>query len=80
MVKKDVGQGAVLGFDWTKDAGGWGRNADGRDEVKKQDYSKDKKSKGTPSIHATEGSHKGCKVLLMRTGPVILVGLDSLRD
>jgi hypothetical protein len=40
MAKKDVGQGAVLGFEWAsklENAVGRGRNADDRNEVSKQD-------------------------------------------
>jgi hypothetical protein len=43
MAKKDVGQGAVLGFDWTEDAVRWGWNADKRNKVSEQDGTKDKK-------------------------------------
>jgi len=52
MVKKDIGQRAVLRFDWTKNAVRWRRNADNRNEVKKQDDPKDEKFNGVPPVHA----------------------------
>jgi hypothetical protein len=66
MTKIDVGQGAVLGS-WAENAVRWERNADDRDEVSKQDDPKDEKFKGVPPIHASEGSLKRCKFLLIRT-------------
>ena len=41
MTNEDVGQGAVLGFDWAMNA--VERNADDRNEVSKQDDPKDEK-------------------------------------
>jgi hypothetical protein len=43
MTEIDVGQGAVLGFDWTENAVRWERNGDNRNEVSKQDDPKDEK-------------------------------------
>jgi hypothetical protein len=43
MTEIDVGQGAVLGFDWTENSVRWGRNGDNRNEVSKQDDPKDEK-------------------------------------
>lgn len=43
ITKIDVGQGAVLGFDWTKNAVRWGRNADYGNEVSEQDGPKEEK-------------------------------------
>ena len=43
MTKIDVGQGAVLGFDWAENAVGWGRIADDRNEAKEKDDPKDEK-------------------------------------
>ena len=56
MTEIDVGQGAVLGFDCTENTVGWGRNADNRNEVSKQDDPKDEKFKGVPSIHVSSHS------------------------
>ena len=43
---ENVGQGAVLGSEWTgefEDTVGWGRNAENGNEVSKQDDPKDEK-------------------------------------
>ena len=37
MAKKEIGQGAVLGFKRAEDAVGWTRNADNGNEINEQD-------------------------------------------
>ena len=46
MSDENIGQGAVLGMEWAsklENAVRWGRNADDRNEVSKQDDPKDEK-------------------------------------
>jgi hypothetical protein len=62
MTEIDIGQGAVLGFNWTpKNAVRRGWDAHDRNEVGEQDDPKDEKFEGVPSIHEPRVASQGVK-------------------
>jgi len=76
MPKKHVGKGTILTLRRTAVvAGGMGRNIGNRDEEGECHHSHDSETDGdVPASHASEGSLKGCKVLLLRTASVPFAG------